>query len=240
MSTSQDGAATRRRYHSPAREAAARDTRRRIRDAARRLFVESGYAATSVRAVAAAAGVAEKTVYLQFEGKAAILKEVVDAAIVGDEVGVSAVRQQWFLAVAAEPALGRRAALLAEGTSALHERTGPVFAVAREASTVDAEVATLWGRGKRRHLADMRTLAVSFDEHGLLPPGRGVDWATDLLYVLLGPESWSLVRRELGRDAPAYREWLEVSLLASFGGTPETLQRHPASSTPPGTSPSGS
>ena len=86
----------------------------------------------------------------------------------------------------------------------------------------------------------MRTLAVSFDEHGLVPPGRDVDWATDLLYVLLGPESWSLVRRELGRDTPAYREWLEVSLLASFGGTPQTLQRHPDSSTPPGTSPSGS
>lgn len=132
---------TRRSYNSPAREASAALTRQRIVDAAGRLFLDSGYMATSIRSIAQAAGVAEKTVYLQFETKPAILKAVVDSAIVGTEPDVPASRSDWFLAVLAQPRLDRKIELLAEGTSALHERTGPVFAVAREASTVDPAAA---------------------------------------------------------------------------------------------------
>ena len=109
-------------------------TRQRIVDAAGRLFVESGYCATSVRSIAQAAGVAEKTVYLQFETKPAILKAVVDSAIMGSDPGVPTSRSPWFLQVLAQSRLDRKVELLAEGTSALHERTGPVFAVAREAA----------------------------------------------------------------------------------------------------------
>ena len=75
-----------------------------------------------------------------------------------------------------------------------------MFAVAREAASVDPAVAALWSRGKRRHLSDMTTIAESFAEHGLIPTRLSVAWATELLYVLLGPENWYLIRRELGHD----------------------------------------
>lgn len=205
-------AGTRRPYRSPAREASAAMTRRRIVDAARRLFVDAGYVATSVRSIARAAGVAEKTVYLQFETKPAILKAVVDSAIVGSEPDVPASRSRWFLEVLAQPRLDRKVELLADGTSALHERTGPVFAVAREAASVDPAVAALWSRGKRRHLSDMTTMANSFAEHGLIPAPLSIGWATELLYVLLGPENWYLIRHELGHDERHYREWLRTTL----------------------------
>ncbi|HET7823022.1 MAG TPA: helix-turn-helix domain-containing protein [Ornithinibacter sp.] len=205
-------AGTRRPYRSPAREASAAMTRRRIVDAARRLFVDAGYVATSVRSIARAAGVAEKTVYLQFETKPAILKAVVDSAIVGSEPDVPASRSRWFLEVLAQPRLDRKVELLADGTSALHERTGPVFAVAREAASVDPAVAALWSRGKRRHLSDMTTMANSFAEHGLIPAPLSIGWATELLYVLLGPENWYLIRHELGHDERHYRDWIRMTL----------------------------
>jgi len=205
-------AGARRPYSSPSREASAAQTRQRIVDAATRLFLDSGYVATSVRSIAQAAAVAEKTVYLQFETKPAILKAVVDSAIVGPEPTVPASRSQWFLQVLAEPRLDRKVELLAEGTSALHERTGPVFAVAKEAASVDRAVAALWSRGKRRHLADMALIAQSFAEHGLIPTHLNVGWATELLYVLLGPENWHLIRRELDHDERHYREWLRSTL----------------------------
>ena len=213
----------RRRYSSPAREASAALTRRRIVDAAERLFVGSGYVATSVRSIAQAAGVAEKTVYLQFETKPAILKAVVDSAIVGPEPEVPVSRSRWFLEVLAQSRLDRKVELLAQGTSALHERTGPVFAVAREAASVDPAVASLWSRGKRRHLSDMTTMAHSFAEHGLIPAHLSVDWATELLYVLVGPENWHLIRRELGHDERHYREWLRTTLAQALeDGSPAT------------------
>ncbi len=210
---------SRRPYRSPAREAAAQLTRQRILDAAARLFTESGYSATSVRSIAHSAGVAEKTVYLQFDTKPAILKALVDAAIMGADHGVPTVRSPWFVEVLAQSELDHKVELLAEGTTALHDRTGALFAVAREAATVDAQVKTLWSRGKRRHLADMTVMAESFAEHGLLPAGVDTVWATELLYVLLGPENWDLIRRELGHTRTHYRDWLRTTLTASFSTT---------------------
>src|SRR5580704_12931557 len=70
-----------RRYRSPTRTAAALETRRRIREAAEKLFLRDGYVPTTMTAVASAAGVAERTVYLVFPTKAALLNEVIVAAV---------------------------------------------------------------------------------------------------------------------------------------------------------------
>ena len=128
-------------------------------DAAGRLFVDAGYVATSVRAIAREAGVAEKTVYLQFETKPAILKAVVESAIVGSDDPVPAARSPWFLEVLAESRLERKVELLSAATSALHERTGAVFAVAREAATVDPAGGGAVEQGKARP-------PVGHDHHG--------------------------------------------------------------------------
>lgn len=74
----------RRRYDSPRRTGGALQTRRRIRSAASELFLRDGYARASMRAIAASAGVAEKTVYLAFATKASILNEIIRVAIRGD------------------------------------------------------------------------------------------------------------------------------------------------------------
>ena len=63
-----------RRYDSTRRRAQAEATRRDILDAAQRLFEARGYAATTMDAVAAEAGVALKTVYVAFETKAGLLR----------------------------------------------------------------------------------------------------------------------------------------------------------------------
>jgi AcrR family transcriptional regulator len=209
-----------RAYVAPQREAAARETRRRIREAARDLFLAQGYAGTSMRAVAAAARVAEKTVYLQYDSKAALLKEVVETAIVGDDADIPVAERAWFTEALAEPQLERKLRLMAEGGSALLERTGPMFAVARGAAEVEAEVARMWGAGKEGHRLDMRRLALSLRDGGLLPPGQSVDWATATLYVVMGLETWLLLREELGYGPRAYRTWLLTTLRATFPGHP--------------------
>lgn len=71
----------RRPYNSPERKLRALQTRARIVSAAHELFLERGYFPTTVRAIAETAGVAEKTVYLAFASKPALLDAVIDAAI---------------------------------------------------------------------------------------------------------------------------------------------------------------
>jgi AcrR family transcriptional regulator len=80
-----------RAYDNSRREAAARETRRAILTAARDLWLEQGYASTSLAGIAAAAGVSVQTVYAQFQSKRNLLKNVVDVAIVGEN-GVAARR----------------------------------------------------------------------------------------------------------------------------------------------------
>src|SRR5690242_10910929 len=72
-------------YSSTLRDAQARATRRAIVDAAAALFVRDGYGATTVDAIAAAAGVSRKTVFTSVGGKSEALKLAIDWAIVGDD-----------------------------------------------------------------------------------------------------------------------------------------------------------
>jgi AcrR family transcriptional regulator len=74
-----------RPYTSSLRATQAQTTRRAIVDAASRLFVENGYGATTVDAIAAAAGVSRKTVFTSVGGKAEALKLAFDWGVVGDD-----------------------------------------------------------------------------------------------------------------------------------------------------------
>src|SRR5512135_3161620 len=73
----------RRRYHSPLRAEQAEQTRGRILLAARRLFVQQGFAGTTVAAVAHAAGVSSDTIYASLGGKRGLLEGVLERAISG-------------------------------------------------------------------------------------------------------------------------------------------------------------
>src|SRR3712207_4517553 len=92
-----------RRYVSPRREAQAAETRRMIMEAARKLFVEGGYAATTVPSIAEEAGVSVKTVSLGFESKAVLLRSLWEARLGGSEKAVPVLERGWFRDLTAEP-----------------------------------------------------------------------------------------------------------------------------------------
>src|SRR4051794_8561600 len=98
-----DTEAVKRSYRSPLREANAAATRRTIIGAATRLFVERGYGATSIDAIADAAGVSRATVFTAVGGKPALLKTAYDVALVGDDEPVAMPNRRDAKSVAAEP-----------------------------------------------------------------------------------------------------------------------------------------
>ena len=93
----------RRTYNSPRRQEQAAATRTQILASAQRLFERDGYAATSMAAVAADAGVSLKTVYVAFETKSGLLRAVWHRVLRGEGDGVPVGDQPWFRRVLDEP-----------------------------------------------------------------------------------------------------------------------------------------
>jgi len=119
-----------RTYRSPRRDAQARATRRRVLEAATVLFLAKGFAGTTVRAVAARAGVSVATVELLFGAKPRLLKAAIDVAIAGDDEPVPVLDRAWADAAlnveSAEEVLARAAEVIA---AAQARSSGLVLAV---------------------------------------------------------------------------------------------------------------
>lgn len=197
----------RRRYRSPRREDQARQTRRAIRDAAASLFVARGYAATSVAAVAEAAGVAPETVYAQFKSKRALLKEVIDVAIAGDDEPIAVRDRPWMDAVRAEQDPRVRLRMLARVSFERVARVGPVLEVLRSAAATDPSLAALWDEMQRQRMEDARSFVTLVAE--LSPTRLDEETAAALSWALAGPEMHRALVTELGWPTERYVALME-------------------------------
>src|SRR5919199_6701131 len=126
----------RRSYNSPTRSARAAATRRRILESAARRFVENGYRATTMDMIAADADVTAKTVYHLFVSKAGLLKQVMDAAFVGDYEPIPLLERAGPQQVKAEPDQRRQIELTARGTAELLERIRHIDDVLTDAAAL--------------------------------------------------------------------------------------------------------
>jgi AcrR family transcriptional regulator len=132
-----------RTYSSTLRADQARQTRRRIVDAAAELFAEYGYAGTTIDAVATAAGVSRKTVFDSVGGKAQLMKLAYDFAIVGDDEPVPLVDRPEIRAMLAETDHAKRLAMYAS-RGGIDRRRSPARRAEGGAATSDPEAVKLY------------------------------------------------------------------------------------------------
>ncbi len=198
-----------RAYRSEARAASAAATRSRIRDAAARLFVERGYVATTMRGVASAAGVGERTLYDAFPTKAELFTHTLSVATVGDEEPVRVFDRPEM--TTARHQIDPRAAIaqvIAYSTDLL-ERAGDLIMVSVEAAGADPDMRAAADAGAdathRVHLA----LTTALHQRGALRDGLDPTTAADTLYALASPHMHQLLRRHRGWPVEQYAAWLE-------------------------------
>jgi AcrR family transcriptional regulator len=198
-----------RPYRSPVRAEGARRTRQAITTAATRLFVVHGYAATSLADVAATAGVARPTVFATFGSKAALLRQVLDEALAGDDEPVPVAERPWFRPV--WEARTQQAVLAAYGEvcTLIGSRAADVFEVVRCAADDAAEVAELWETLLRNRRAGARMVV---DRARSLPgPLRrdaDVEHAVDVLWFFNDPGHYTALVRRCGWPEESFRTWL--------------------------------
>jgi AcrR family transcriptional regulator len=197
----------RRRYDSPRRREQAAATRRQILEAAQRLFEQQGYAATTMAAIAEAAGVALKTVYVAFETKSGVLRALWHLLLRGDQDDVPIPDRAWYREVLAEPDPERQLRLGAAGARRVKERAGALLAVIRSAAPVDADTAALWDRIQTEFYDNQRAVVQALADKGALRPGLDVTRAADILWTLNHPDLWHLLVGARGWSPDEYEAW---------------------------------
>src|SRR3954451_8381958 len=173
-----------RRYHSPRREEQAEATRKQILDAAERLFIEHGYVATSMAAIAKEAGVALKTVYLGFETKSGLLRALWNRNLRGGREDVPVGEQDWFLAVLEEPDPAKALRLNARNSRRVKTRIAPLGEVILSAAAADPEIDALSKRIWSQFYDNQREVVKALHKRKALRSGLGVDRAADILWTL--------------------------------------------------------
>jgi len=202
-----------RPYRSRRRAESAEQTRELIRAAAARLFVDRGVTATTMRQVAAEAGVAERTVYTAFPTKTALFNEVVNVATVGDDRPVAVAERPEFTDVFTETDPRRAVELIVGFGAALLERAGDLIMAAIESSGADADMREFCERSSAANKANMLALAQAWAHNGLLRVDA--ETAATLLHTLCSPHVHHLLRRDQGWSADRYRGWLTDTLLTT-------------------------
>ena len=182
--------------------------RRRILHAAHQLFVQYGYTATTIRAIAQTAGLSQESVYKAFGGKAGLLKAVYDVTIAGDEEPVPVAERPQAIAVreAETPSEASRAwaAMVIE----LGVRIAPLLQVLAAARDSDDDIAALLSTLAEQRMRGARLVVEHWQSRGWLRSEVSVDEHATTLWTLNAPETRSLLDR-CGWDDERYRSWLD-------------------------------
>ena len=207
---------TRRSYDSSGRQEQARQGRRAVLAAAHRLFLERGYAATTMATIAAEAGVSVETIYKAFGSKPALLKAVLDVAIVGDDEPVPMLQRDLVQRIRAEPDPRRKLSLYGEHIIASAPRHVPVQLLARAASGGDEGAAQIWEAMQAERLTGMTHFARELHEGGDLRPGVSMEEARDVLWTLNSPELYEVLVLQRGWSPERYGRWVTDALIAAL------------------------
>ena len=191
-----------RSYNSSRRNLQAAQTREEVLRAASRLFSETGWAGTTLAAIADEAGVSVETIYNGFGSKKALLREAMGVAVVGDAEPVPFAERPEFAALA-EGTLAERTARGIGLVTVIHERSAGIWQAIVEAASSDPEI-----DGWRREMEDLRRLDVRRSLELIL--GHELDEAVvTLLWLLYSPE----VYRKLVGDEGLSRAEYEALLI---------------------------
>lgn len=206
----------RRRYNSTGRQAQARLTRRSILAAARDLFLERGYAGTTMAEVAGAAGVSIESVYKAFRNKSGLVKALFDVAIVGDDQPIPMEQRERVAKMREEPDPRQKILLYGEHLSEAGQRAGRLQVLIRSAAASDPDASSVWDQMVRERLAGMTEFARHLYEGGHLRPGVSWEEARDVLWTYNAVELFDLLVLQRGWDPDRYGRWIAEAMIAAL------------------------
>ena len=194
-------------------QARTRLARAAVVDAARSLFLEHGYGATTIDAISDLADVPPATVYRLFSSKHGILKALLDVSIAGDDEDVPMADRPPVRALLAEGDPRDHLAGFVAVIAQVNARIAPLYRILVSAAGTDRDAAELLDTLTRQRQQGQRQIARSLAGAGALRPELRERDAADIIHALLSPELYGLLVIDRSWKADRYQRWLATVLI---------------------------
>ena len=209
-----------RPYDSVRRREQARQTRAAILDVARRRFLDDGFAATTIAAIAKEARVSVDTVYKAFGGKPGLVSAICAEALTGEGPVPAETRSDAMQASESDP----REIIRAWGTltTEVAPRIAPILLLIR-AAAADPEMAQLQAQLNAQRLERMTSNAGNLASTGGLRADVTVERAGEILWTYSSPELYELLVLIRGWSLDTYGSFIADAMIAALldpGGSP--------------------
>jgi AcrR family transcriptional regulator len=189
-------------------QARTRLARAAVVDAARTLFLERGYGATTIEAISARSDVPPATVYRLFASKRGILKALLDVSIVGDDEALPLADRPPVRSLLDEPNPREQLAGFAGIAAQVNARTASIYRILVSAAASDPDAATLLDELTRQRQKGQGVLARSLARAGALRPDLRERDAADVIHALLSPEVYTLLVLDRSWQPERYERWV--------------------------------
>jgi len=187
-----------------------------MRAAALALFTDRGYASTSMQAIAEKAGVAVQTLYFTFGTKRALLSEILDIAVAGDEEPVPTLERSGVLAAIDDPDRERQLREQTRIAREIYQRVAPVLQVVANAASADPELAELWETNNTQRATVMERLISALVAKGPLRDGLDTAMAIDIALALQSPEMYLYLTERRGWSPSRWEHWTADALITQL------------------------
>jgi AcrR family transcriptional regulator len=203
----------RRPHNGRGGQARTRLARAAVVHAARALFLERGYTATTIEAISDESDVPPATVYRLFSSKLGILKEVLDVSVAGDDQAVALADRPHVRALLADPDPRNQLSGFADISCGVLARGEPFYRILVSAAGSDPDAAALLAEETRQRQRGQAQIARSLAHAGALRPGLRERDAADIIHALMSPELYRLLVGDRGWPPERFEEWLTGILI---------------------------
>ena len=194
-------------------QARTRLARAAVVEAARTLFLERGYGATTIEAISVLADVPAATVYRLFSSKRGILKALLDVSIVGDDEAVPLADRPHVRALVSDPDPRIQVEGFVAIAAEVNSRVAPTYRILVSAAGSDPDAAALLDELTRQRQDGQRLIARSLARAGALRSGLRERDAADVVHALMSPEVYRLLVVDRRWKRGRYERWLTGILI---------------------------
>jgi len=199
--------------HDDRGQARTRFARRAVVDAARDLFVERGYAATTIDAISDRSDVPTATVYRLFSSKLGILKALLDVSIAGDDQGLTLQHRPVVAALFADPDPEKLLTGFAGISVAINTRSSGIYRILLSAASADPEASALHADYMSTRDLGQGLIAAALARAGALRAGLKERDAADIIHALMSPDLYRLLVSDRRWNPKRYQQWLAELLI---------------------------